>query len=49
MNALDGLHPRTDIRTGQSLSDHPMVFTLLINLHVMKRPGVGAASPLNPP
>ena len=37
----------TDIRTVQSLLGHTDVSTTMIYLHVMKRPGAGAPSPLD--
>ena len=39
--------PGTDIRTVQSLMGHSSVETTMIYLHVMKRPGAGAPSPLD--
>jgi integron integrase len=41
------LESGTDIRTVQSLLGHADVSTTMIYLHVMKRPGAGAASPLD--
>jgi site-specific recombinase XerD len=37
----------TDIRTVLSLLGHADVSTTMIHLHVMKRPGAGAPSPLD--
>jgi hypothetical protein len=37
----------TDIRTWQDLLGHASVETTMIYLHVMKRPGAGAPSPLD--
>jgi site-specific recombinase XerD len=37
----------TDIRTVQDLLGHASVETTMIYLHVMKRPGAGAPSPLD--
>ena len=39
----------TDIRTVQSLMGHANVTTTMIYLHVIKRPGAGAPSPLDLP
>ena len=41
------LESGTDIRTVQSLLGHADVSTTMIYLHVMKRPGAGAPSPLD--
>jgi integron integrase len=41
------LESGTDIRTVQSLLGHASVETTMIYLHVMKRPGAGAPSPLD--
>ncbi len=41
------LESGTDIRTVQSLMGHSSVETTMIYLHVMKRPGAGAPSPLD--
>ncbi len=41
------LESGTDIRTVQSLMGHASVETTMIYLHVMKRPGAGAPSPLD--
>ena len=41
------LESGTDIRTVQSLLGHADVSTTMIYLHVMKRPGDGAPSPLD--
>jgi integron integrase len=41
------LESGTDIRTVQSLLGHVSVETTMIYLHVMKRPGAGAPSPLD--
>jgi site-specific recombinase XerD len=46
-HATDLLESGTDIRTVQSLLGHAAVFTTMIYLHVMKRPGAGAPSPLD--
>jgi site-specific recombinase XerD len=40
------LESGTDIQTAQSLLGHADVSTTMIYLHVMKRPGAGATSPL---
>jgi site-specific recombinase XerD len=41
------LESGTDIRTVQSLMGHASVETTMIYLHVMKKPGAGAPSPLD--
>ena len=41
------LESGTDIRTVQNLLGHADVSTTMIYLHVMKRPGAGAPSPLD--
>jgi site-specific recombinase XerD len=41
------LESGTDIRTVQNLLGHASVKTTMIYLHVMKRPGAGAPSPLD--
>jgi site-specific recombinase XerD len=41
------LESGTDIRTVQDLLGHASVETTMIYLHVMKRPGAGAPSPLD--
>ncbi len=41
------LESGTDIRTVQLLMGHFSVETTMIYLHVMKRPGAGAPSPLD--
>ena len=41
------LQSGTDIRTVQDLLGHSDVSTSMIYLHVMKRPGAGAPSPLD--
>jgi site-specific recombinase XerD len=41
------LESGTDIRTVQSLMGHAHVETTMIYLHVMKKPGAGAPSPLD--
>lgn len=41
------LESGTDIRTVQSLLGHADVSTTMVYLHVMKRPGAGAHSPLD--
>ena len=41
------LESGTDIRMVQSLMGHAHVETTLIYLHVMKKPGAGAPSPLD--
>jgi len=39
----------TDIRTVQDLMGHSSVETTMIYLHIMRRPGAGAATPLGFP
>jgi site-specific recombinase XerD len=39
----------TDIRTVQTLLGHSDFSTTMISLHVLKRPGAGAPSPLDLP
>ena len=41
------LHNGTDIRTIQDLMGHASVQTTMIDLHVIRRPGAGAPSPLD--
>ena len=41
------LESGTDIRTVQTLMGHTSVETTMIYLHVIKRPGAGALSPLD--
>jgi integrase len=43
----DDLESGIDIRTVQSLLGHTSVETTMIYLHIMKRPGAGAPSPLD--
>ena len=45
--ATNLLESGTDIHTVQSLLGHASVETTMIYLHVMKRPGAGAPSPLD--